>query len=124
VWLRYKGKPGRRVVVIGPTLIGREAARRDLENMRERSQTDPADVSPDEVAEHAARLARLDNEWVVVDGQPPGQTADFPNVYTAADVIDRAEAERMLRTLLATTGVTQCRFVWKRMGFIVTPVML
>src|SRR4051812_17411368 len=76
----------------------------------------------DEVAEDAARLARLDDEWMVVDGQPPGQTGDFPNVYTAADVIDRAAAERMLWALLATRGVTQCRFVWKRMGFIVTPV--
>jgi FAD synthase len=45
-----------------------------------------------------------------------------PTVYTASELIDRAEAERMIAVLMRTLGFNSIRFKWKRPRFIVRPM--
>lgn len=139
VWIRFKAKPGRRVYTFGPTLISRPEVERDLEMHRRmqdpeeakeldawmeemglRLPTDsaePLDWS-DKIAQDEALLTRLDREDLIVETlNDPG----IPNLYTPAEFIDRAEAERMLASWMAGMGHRQVKFKWLRPELIVIP---
>lgn len=115
VWLRWKGKPGRRRYCSAPTLICRAELVADLERHRERrksrAKSCAADLAHDEAILHALEAS----PYVVDDWDPP-------NVYTRAVGLDRAEAERMLAFLLERRyGVMSPKFEWKKTDFCITP---
>ena len=66
-------------------------------------------------------LERLATTRHIMDTGAAAFARGIPEIYTAADAVDRAEAESMLRTLLATYGITRCQFAWDRPRFLITP---
>lgn len=115
VWLRWKGKPGRRRYYTAPTLICRAELIADLERHRERQKKRPKLYVTD-IAHDEAILRALECSPHAVDDWDP------PNVCTRAIGIDRAEAERMLAFLLERRyGVLNPKFEWKRTDFCITP---
>lgn len=85
----------------------------DLERTRERYRTRPRF---DDIAHDEAMLAALERSPYAADDYDP------PNVYTRANGINRAEAERMLAFLLERRhGVKNPRVEWKKTDFCVTP---
>ena len=88
VWLRWKGKPGRRRYYSAPTLICRAELVADLEHHRDRHKKRP-ELYAGDIAHDEAMLLALERSAHVVDDWDP------PNVYTRAVGIDRAEAERI-----------------------------
>lgn len=93
VWLRWKGKPGRRCYHSAPTLIWRAELLADVKRHRERQKKRPKWYA-DDIAHDEAMLYVLEDSPYAVDDWNP------PNVYTRAIGMDRAEAERMLAFLL------------------------
>ena len=113
VWIRWKAKPGRRLYYAAPTLICRAELLADLKWTRERQRKRPqlADITHDE-----AMLAALEVSPYAADDCDP------PNVYTRANGISRAEAERMLAFLLERRhGIRNPKFHWRKTGFCITP---
>jgi len=115
VWLRWKGKPGRRSYFSGPTLICRAELVADLERHRKRRKKRPKSYATDIAHDEAILQALEDSRYAVDDWDPP-------NVYTRAIGLDRAEAERMLVFLLERRyGVMNPKFEWKKTDFCITP---
>lgn len=115
VWLRWKGKPGRRRYYSAPTLICRAELVADLE-WHHRLPKKGAQLQSSDTAHNEAMLQALERSPHVVDDWDP------PNVYTRAVGIDRAEAERMLAFLLECRhGVLNPKFEWKKTDFCITP---
>jgi hypothetical protein len=116
VWLRWKGKPGRRRYSSAPTLVCRAELIADLESDRclqnKRSAASAGDIEHDK-----AMLDELECAPYAVDDWDP------PNVYTRANGINRAEAERMLAFLLERRyKVLNPKFEWKKKtGFCIMP---
>jgi hypothetical protein len=113
VWIRWKAKPGRRLYYAAPTLICRAELLADLKRTRERHRKRPrlADITHDE-----AMLAALEVSPHAADGCDP------PNVYTRANGINRAEAERMLAFWLERRhGIKNPKFGWRKTDFWITP---
>lgn len=108
VWLRWKGKPGRRCYYSAPTLVCRAELVADLARHRERRKKRPKS-NPTDIAYDEAILQALEDSPYAVDDWDP------PNVYTCAIGLDRAEAERMLAFLLEHRyGVMNPKFKWKK----------
>ena len=108
IW--YRARPGRRKYEFNPTLCSRGELRTDL---REAKSAFEADQS----GENAAELARLENfsqrlerEGVVMDMFHPDPT--WPNIYTSAETIDRAQAEVILAAFLLKLGFRRVKFRW------------
>lgn len=122
VWIRFKAKPGRSVYRWAPTLVSRSDLVRDLELTR-KVQTENPDLDfVEEVRDLEAALERLKTEPRFVDDHPDLLSRGIPTIYTAADTLDRREAEAMLDVLLARLGQRNARYHWKRPGFVVIPV--
>jgi hypothetical protein len=86
------------------------------------SEPDPAPYdSTDDDAETRRILAILERQPVWFDPNDALTHKNIPNIYTSAEWIDRAEAERMLRYYLASMGYHNVRFNWKRPDFVVNP---
>ena len=130
LWIRFKAKPGRRVVRLALTLISRI----DLEQQVRRESAD-AQLSTDgarragEVAAQtrpSALLAAVLREGVALDlVTPPGLPRGYRllTIYTAASLLHRAEAERMIRHLLEVDcGIRRCRLHWQRPKQLVIPL--
>ena len=71
------------------------------------------------------RLARLEQAMAALEMGAPYHVEPFssedlaPNVYTQAEFIDRAEAERMSAFYLRTRGIDDPRFEWMPPPFVV-----
>ena len=81
-----------------------------------------------EVQRQEALLSRLDSEGYMVDETPDGTPRQgkygLANVYTAAPMIDRIEAERMLDFYLSQLGIRRARYRWRGCGMVTIPVSL
>lgn len=118
VALRFKAKPGRRVVCLEPSLCGHAGLVAEVDCSREalrsvgskdpRRQTIEASIAEGEAL--CARVRRKGLMFVAGHGLAP----TYGNVFTASDFIDRSEAERMLNFFLSAVGYSPGRFVWKR----------
>lgn len=145
VWLRWKGKPGRRVYHAAPCLSCSAEIQPELDShqrIRDRDEkADPVknlvtgldlpEVTKEERAswylEDDARLRTaqktLETQPYYVDPPWPGKEAKhLEQVYTNAKGIDRAEAERMLAFYLAEVfGIKNPKFVWARPEMVIIP---
>lgn len=112
VWLRWKGKPGRRTYTAAITLKCRAEVLVDQQYGRELQAEDPdSGFWPTNVAETERMLAALAKETYIV-----GPDADPTYIYTSANGIDRAEAERMLAFFFRQRhGIGSPQFKWNRL---------
>lgn len=141
VWLKWKGKPGRAVYRAAPTLMCRQEIVADME-MHEHIRADRqghkmslgpsngfsseaqwthSELSEAEWQEKQSRyrdddeechglLAQLDRQQFVING-----AGSLASVYTNANGIDRAEAERMLAYFLRDQyDIHNPKFVWDK----------
>lgn len=117
VWLRFKARPGRTTYTYAPTLLSRSELQSDLRDARE-----AADESEEKLP-HLKRLeeihALLVSSVVYVDFGYPDPRC--PDIYTAAEAIDRREAEAMLGVFVATLGFHQVKFTWTKPSFLILP---
>lgn len=120
VWIRYKTRPGR-VHRYGPTLISLPDQRRTVDFLKGFYRNHPEfEDDTEEVSNAEKVLARLEKgETVVEEGTAPG--FNCPTIYTPANGIDRAEAERMIYLFLASVGVRRAKLVWKRPSILAIP---
>lgn len=139
VWLRWKGKPGRKKYYAAPTLVCSAEIPVELESheqIRNREDVPPIaglEFSPTTKEERASwyredderlRAAQealktqpyhIDPTWI--------QGRHLETIYTNAKGIDRAEAERMLTFYLREVfGVKNPKFQWDRPRIIVQPI--
>lgn len=114
VYIRFKVRPGRRERFLGPTLYSRPELRATIAS--DRARGDLRDVD-----RLVAVDSRLDWEGIVLSPVP--DAPDIPDIYTTADAITRAEANRMLAVLMRELGYGRCKFAWRRLPnrFVVTP---
>ena len=112
VWLRWKGSD-RKVYRAAPCLISANDVRGTLEASQQMLILEPTskyrEYYEEDIKKAQEMLAYLEEHpyHVKVDG--------FPDVTTRAPLIDRAEAECMLRHLLEVRyGVTNPKFVWEK----------
>jgi hypothetical protein len=121
VYLRWKGKPGRRVYRAAPCLECEAELKMDLkihEDIRQRYNGEHDDWYRKEDADYQRVLAEL----AVADYAASGEGAGLC-IYTKSHGIDKHEAERMLAWWLNRThGIRNPKFVWNRPKFIVTPM--
>jgi hypothetical protein len=120
VYVMFKTRPGRRGVPIEPTLMSRSDLERTVESMESLAAEHPG-MFADDVVEQRALLARVVEEGIVIDANDDQFTRGLPDIYTSAWLMDRAEAERMLRVLLLRYGIRQCRFDWVRPDLVIIP---
>lgn len=122
VWLRFKLR--RKTIRKGPTLIGRADLRRSIErntHFAEQYQGEEAKMFTDE----ARLLTEIDLALNSVGMLAVGLSEGCPDVYTSADMIDNAEARRMIAFLLSLYGVEKHKQRWKRPGgMLVVPVSI
>jgi hypothetical protein len=140
VYLRWKGKPGRRVYRGAPCLECEAEVHADLkihEDIRNREDDEelnaldpifrPARTTTkaerqtwyrDEDATYQQVLKDLETQEFACHGEGAGL-----HIYTKAQGINKREAERMLAWWLERThGIRNPKFVWNRPKFWVTPV--
>jgi len=104
VWLQWTTKPGRRKIRWAPCLVSRSYANAAQE------------FDPDYYSQPLQAVASGD--IFIVD--PKSETTE---IFTPADYVDRAEAERMITTLVtAISGPQPVRFKWKRPKLFIQPV--
>lgn len=117
VWIRYKARPGRQVYGFAPTLISRHEWMFNLQEAQDEART--SKKAQTEVKRLESVVARLQTSavYVEIDGPDSG-----PTVYSAAEWIDRREAETMLRAFMALRGFLRIKFLWSRPRLIVQPV--
>ena len=118
VWIRYKARPGRRVYGFAPTLISRREWMFNLQEAQDEART--SKKAQTEVKRLESVVARLQTyaAYVEIDGPD----SECPNIYSAAEWIDRREAETMLRAFMALRGFRRIKFLWSRPRLIVQPV--
>jgi hypothetical protein len=118
VWISWKRRPGRPRTQLAPTLVGFA----EFRAQEELSRQDPADQGSVESNARIRRELEAAPASVVIDEVEP------PNVYTRAETIDRAEAERMLACLMERRyGIRHPKFRWQRRGrdgFALVPVTI
>lgn len=147
VWLRWKGKPGRKVYRAAPTLVCHRELYVELEMHAEirKGPLHPLSIGDiilpgtpevpmeereswylrdDEVMR--SMLAALERAPYACDWQSyPERDKGLSTVYTKAAGIDRKEAERMLAYFLEVAyGVKNVKFDWKKADFCIEPVSL
>jgi hypothetical protein len=128
VWLRWVSKPGKTIHRAGPCLMSRGDALGSLEEAKWTLTQDDlmvkyGDIYREDLEDCQAIVDRLNTERFVLDDHHASNDPMMPNIYTQADDIDRAEAERMLAWWLERVcGVTRPKFQWKRVeGPIIFP---
>jgi hypothetical protein len=120
VWIRFKARPGRRAYSFGPCLCSRKDLERDLAGFDSDAGATLADFSEDIAYVHSV-LETLRNQPFWFNPDDDMSRRGTPNIYTATDWIDRAEAERMLTYFMSTLGHHNPRFHWKRPKIIFQP---
>lgn len=146
VWVRWRrGKPSAGPGHVGPCLQSANELRAEIRMHEDiRNRPDDADLrikglswssstfaerqgwyrTDDAVAEQV--LGELETQPYADDGDKWPSAKSKPslaNIYTKANGIDRAEAERMLAYYLEKHyGLRNVRFVWKRPAYCVTPM--
>ena len=123
VWIEWTGKPGRKKMRFGPTLVGYAELldQIDFEKEMVAEYPDVEEYKRDLLDyEHAAKtLAVIYETCAIID--PKYRTT--PNIYTSKRMIDRAEAEKMLGYYLRNYhGIERPRFKWKRARYVVDPM--
>lgn len=132
----FKGKLGRKRYSDAPTLVLTTAIRNDIwvkQSILAKEDVGEPDIFgeiikplPDEkklywqarITELEVLLKRLETELFVVDAKG----LECPNVYTAADGIDRAEAEAMLIFFLREKyRIGRSKFKWRRAKMVIVP---
>jgi hypothetical protein len=109
VWLSWRGKPGRRWYYAAPMIASRSDLEGELYITRKCALENPGLDFSDEIGYSERMLGQLDNAPYAADD------TDCPNVYTNADVINRAEAERMLAWFLRERhGIKNPKFAWRK----------
>ena len=109
VWLRWKGKPRRKVYYAAPCLCGRDNLDFDRMITEKCAKDNPEFDYSEDIAREQAMADALERQPYAFDDH------DMPNVYTRAAGIDRAEAERMLRFFLRERhGLKDVKFRWKK----------
>lgn len=118
VWLRWKGKPGRKRYYLGPTLCCHAELVADLQMDEELQVKHPDCDWSEDIARHRASLALLEHDEFSFDAD-----GKCPDIYTKAKGINRREAERMLAFMLERRfGIRNPKFDWrKQTSFCVTP---
>ena len=116
-YISFKSRPGRTVRHYGPTLCSRTDLERSLEIERSLIRANPKYVQDYKIRLETA-LRGIDEGGVYIE-----RTDDegLPTLYTSAEWIDRAEAERMLRVLMASLGYSSVRFQWQKPDFVIHP---
>lgn len=123
VWISFKGKPGRKRYRFGPCLCSRANAESDLEFSRRMQEKHPEDDYSKEIGYAQTALEVLKTQERFVSREWNMFERRIPQIYTRADTINRAEAERMLDAYLVELGVTgPKKFKWKRPRFVAIPV--
>jgi len=117
-YLSWTGKPGRKKYRLAPYLCSRPDIewhhRRDLETQEKNEDADLGQrILQDTLILEALGKGRI----YIEDGD-----TYLPNVYTPAEFIDRAEAERLIAELMKLRGFDKIRCKWKRPKVIVIPV--
>jgi hypothetical protein len=118
VWIRFKAGPGRKIYTYAPTLLSRPELHTDIRMAREDVSESEGELAEVERLERIN--AHLASSPVYIDTEYPDRK--YPNIYTAAEWIDRQEAEAMLHAFMATLGFRHTKFQWKNNSFIITPV--
>lgn len=132
VWLRVSS--GRRTLRLAPCLVSRKHLCSDIH------LTKKSVHETNEFGEHARAalielndmLTQIDAHGFAVDQKPkttrrgrdPGREFAVANLYTRADWINKAEAERMIAFYLATLGLRNCVYKWKTPSFIAWPTTI
>jgi hypothetical protein len=119
VWLRWKGKPGQKVYRAAPCIVTRADLEADLVTDEVWAANYPEGHSFKENCKKQVEYTK--RMLAILDTQPFARDDyDCPNVYTNAEFIDRAEAERMLAWyLLDAHGVKNPKFDWEKADFII-----
>ena len=108
VWLEFTSKPGRRVVHLGPCIVGSE----DVKDNAKWDQECGRKVSAET---HQA----LQGNSIMVFKEGP---EDMPEIYHPAPLISRKEAEEAITFWLRSRlNYELFRFRWKRSPFSTTP---
>lgn len=118
VWLRWKGKPGRKVYHASPCLLCSAEIVKDLA-LHEQIRTDrnEPDWYRKEDATDQAMLAALETQEFVANGE-----GACLHLVTKAKGFDRKHAERMLAWWLEQEhGITNPKFIWDRPEFVIQP---
>lgn len=111
VWLSWKGKPGRRTYRAAPCLMTEVDLDQEIVSTQELILKYP-DI---DWADELHRLLTIKSA-LAVSPYVTDMHGRFPDTWTRAEYIDRAEAERMLRHMLAcryhVTGPV--KFIWRK----------
>lgn len=112
LWLSFRIGPGKPTQNLAPCLVSRQEFVKDLEFERF-SRNDPGNLleshaeADRQIAECEETLQRIDTNGVaILNG----------DLYTRKNDIDFAEAEAMLRYLMASLGYHKVKFRWKDPG--------
>lgn len=139
VYLRWKGKPGRRVYRASPCLQCDAEVKMDLkihEDIRNREDEGPIveyikGYVPKRTTKEERQSWYRDEDAIYERVLKDLETSDYAesgagaglNLYTKAAGINKREAERMLAWWLNKThGIRNPKFVWIRPKFIITPM--
>lgn len=119
VWLRWTGKPGRRVYRAAPCLMTVREVEADMylnEEVR-RTSNEPTWYR-DQDADYTTALKMVQGE-----GYGCVRFGAAPSIVTPALVIDRAEAERMLTWWLDHAhGIRNPKFSWVKTKYVIVPM--
>lgn len=120
VWLRFHDR--RKTAYKAPTLRSRLNLLSDLEINQECAAEYPVHKSlyEDDIQKYNWILRFLESNPFYCDLF----NVDQPDIFTAKDLIDRAEAERMIDWYLRSLGFNGCVQKWKRPSCIVRPLSI
>lgn len=119
VWVQYTGKPGRKKVSWGPTLVSKSDLEHEIQFQIELKNKYPFSFGGEELLELLDIEEKLKTQEVFISNDWDYGT---PTIYTASDFIDRKEAEKMLTVMMRGLGFKNVRFKWLRTKVIVRPI--
>jgi hypothetical protein len=112
LWLSFRIGPGKPTQNLAPCLVSRQELVKDLEFERF-SRNDPKNL-PESHAEKDRQIAEYEEILQKIDAN--GVAILNGDLYTRRNDIDFAEAEAMLRYLMASLGYNKVKFRWKDPG--------
>jgi hypothetical protein len=118
VWLRWKGKPGRKVYHASPCLMCAAELVQDISlHAKIREEENEPDWYRREDAASQTMLTGLETQELVAHGEGAGL-----DIVTKAKGFDRKHAERMLAWWLEQEhGIKNPKFIWDRPEFVIQP---
>jgi len=123
VWLTYTVKPGRTKKRLAPSLATLTALARDLE-LDEDTQKEHPELNFDQDVERAKQIIQelTSAPFAIRQSTDP----KFPEIYTAAQTLNRRHVEAMLSFYFTHIGLHDVKFKWKRTkpSEIVIPVIV